>query len=93
MIMRIAALLMFAAACGMARNPFAGRWDITITTPNGAYPGWMEVVEKDGGIQVRVQPRSGSVRPAREAKIDGSRLIVPMGGGARTVPQCCGTSA
>jgi len=42
-----------------AASPFAGRWDINITSGNEKYPDWMELVEKDGTPQVRVQPRSG----------------------------------
>ena len=31
------------------KNPFLGRWDLTITPQSGtAYPGWMEITEKDG---------------------------------------------
>lgn len=59
-------------------GPFEGRWDITVSTSNGSYPGWMEVAERDDQLQVRVQPRAGSVRPVKDAKIEGSRLIVPL---------------
>lgn len=59
-------------------NPFAGRWDITITTPNSTYPGWMEVTGDANTLQVRVQPRSGSVYPVKEAKIEGGKLLVPV---------------
>jgi len=55
-------------------SPFAGRWDITVTTPTGAYPDWMEFVVKDGSPDVRVQPRGGSVHPVTVVKSDGSRL-------------------
>ena len=41
------------------RSPFSGRWDITVTTPNATYPGWMELVEKDGQPVARYQPRGG----------------------------------
>ncbi len=58
--------------------PFEGRWDISVSTSNGSYPGWLEVVERDGQLQVRVQPRAGSVRPVKDARIEGSRLIVPL---------------
>lgn len=49
-------------------GPFEGRWDITVSTSNGSYPGWMEVAERDDQLQVRVQPRAGSVRPVKDAK-------------------------
>lgn len=57
-------------------NPFAGRWDITITTANGSYPDWMELIEKNGKPEVRVQPRGGSVHPVAGVKEEGSRLIL-----------------
>ncbi len=59
-------------------NPFAGRWDIDITSPRGVYPDWMELVEKDGKTEVRVQPRGGSVHPAADVKVDGSKLTLTM---------------
>ncbi len=57
-----------------AANPFVGRWDITVTTPTGNYPDWMEVTEKDGAPQARVQLRTGSVKPVAEARMDGGKL-------------------
>lgn len=62
----------------MAQNPFAGRWDITVTTPDSTYPGWMELVDKDGAPQVRVQPRAGSVFPVTGVKMEGSHLILTL---------------
>ena len=59
-------------------GPFAGRWDVTVTTPNSTYPGWLEVVEKGGSIQARVQPREGSVHPVKELKVTGTRLILTL---------------
>ena len=72
------ALLFAAALYAQTENAFLGRWDLTITATNSTYPGWMEVVRKDGALQVRVQPRSGSVRPVAGAKMDGSRLLLNM---------------
>jgi hypothetical protein len=59
-------------------NPIAGRWDITVTTPETTYPDWMEVVEKDQGFDVRIQPRSGSVHPVKDTKIEGSHLSLTL---------------
>lgn len=77
---RLFAILSAAAAllipAHAQKNPFAGRWDMTVTTPTATYPSWMEVTDKDGTPQVRVQPRSGSVRPVTGVKMEGSRLIV-----------------
>jgi hypothetical protein len=73
---RFCLALIFGASLLKAANPFVGRWDINITSGNETYPDWMEVVEKDGAPQVRVQPRSGSVVPAKDVKLDGSHLTL-----------------
>ena len=51
---------------------------MTVSAPNGSYPGWLEVSDADGHPQVRVQPRSGSVRPVKDVKLEGSRLILAL---------------
>jgi hypothetical protein len=40
------------ALSASAKNPFEGRWDITIMPPSRSYPSWMEVVEQNGRSQV-----------------------------------------
>ena len=59
-------------------NLFTGRWDFTVTTDRDTFPQWMEVIEKDGGLQARIQPRGGAVRPFSAAKIEGSHLLVTL---------------
>ena len=59
-------------------NPFAGRWDMTATSGNDKYPSWMEVTEKGGGLDVRVQCRTEHVRPVAAVKMDGSRLLLTV---------------
>src|SRR5579862_6151318 len=59
---------------GKSANGFAGRWDLTMNAPNGSYPDWLEVTEKDGGLQARFQPRGGSVRPIEKAEMAGDHL-------------------
>jgi len=61
-----------------AGNPFAGRWDLTLTRGDVSFPSWMEVVDKDGAPEVRVQGRTGNVNPVAAAKMDGSRLIITV---------------
>jgi Domain of Unknown Function (DUF1080) len=79
---RISLLSVLAAALvwpSLAKNPFAGRWDIVVT-PQGnkqgatPYPDWMELVEKEGGATVRIQPRSGGAREIKDFKLAGSHL-------------------
>src|SRR5579884_1545875 len=76
----LAAALVSSVAVLMqaAGNPFAGRWDITISTSRGSYPDWMELVENGGQPAVRVQPRGGSVHPASAVRMEGSHLIVTV---------------
>ena len=59
-------------------SPFAGRWDITLTRGNDVFPSWMEAVEKDGSLQVRVQGRTGNVNPAAAVRMDGAKLLVTV---------------
>jgi hypothetical protein len=61
-----------------AASPFAGRWDITVSTPKESYPDWMELVERDGKPEVRIQPQAGSVRPAVDVKLDGAHLALTV---------------
>lgn len=60
-------------------NPFAGRWDFTVTAPDAIYPSWMELTAQDGAPKVRLQGRSGSVRPVPTVKQEGSHLTLTMG--------------
>src|SRR5450432_2760534 len=90
---RLNLLAIFAAALvwpALAKNPFAGRWDIVITPQaNGQnppknpqslspYPDWMELVEKDGGATVRIQARSGGAREIKDFKLEGAHLSLNM---------------
>jgi hypothetical protein len=71
---------LLAALClpaARAATPFAGRWDITVTRPNGTtYAQWMEIVEKDGKIAGRIQPGGGAVRDIVAARTEGDKLIL-----------------
>lgn len=57
-----------------AAQPFAGRWDLTVTTPKDTYPSWMEFTAAAGQPQVRVVGRVASVHPATDVKLEGGRL-------------------
>ena len=71
-------LVPLLAAALLGASPFTGRWDLTVTAPAGSYPGWMEFVETGGAPQVRVQPRAGTARPARDVKVDGARMTLTL---------------
>jgi hypothetical protein len=70
-----------------AATPFAGRWDIKVSTDKDTYPDWMELVEKDGAPQVRIQPRSGSVHPVTNVKLDGSHLTLTLSSANKKNPE------
>jgi len=70
----------------MPGNSFAGRWDMTVTSAKEQFPSWMEVVEKDGNLQVRVQGHTGNVNPAASVSRDGARLIVTVTAAAPAIP-------
>ncbi len=69
-----------------AKNPFLGRWDITVTTPKATYPDWIEVSEKDGKLAAHVQPRGGGAVWASDVKLDGNRLAVTLPAAAAPLP-------
>src|SRR5215831_13497721 len=71
-------LLLTLPAFSQAGNPFLGRWDLTLTSPRGAWPQWMEIVEKDGKLDGRIQPRGGAVRPIVAAKLEGGHLLITV---------------
>jgi len=81
----LAILLLSAAWAKKGDSPFAGRWDLTVTTPAGVYPAWIEVVDQEGAPAVRIQPRAGAVRPA-PAKVEGARLVVTVSPAAEDRP-------
>jgi hypothetical protein len=78
-----ASVLLLGAA---GKNPFAGRWDLVVKTPSAAYPAWVEVVDKDGKPEARIQPRGGSVRPAHETRLEGNQLILTVSPAAEDRP-------
>jgi hypothetical protein len=67
-------LILIMAAALDAAQPFAGRWDLTVTTPKDTYPSWMEVTQSGGQPQVRVVGRVASVHPATDVKLEGAHL-------------------
>jgi hypothetical protein len=67
-------------------NPFAGRWDITVTSGQHTYPDWLEVVPSGSDLQVRVQPESGSVHGVTGASIESGHLKFTLSPAAKDHP-------
>jgi len=57
-----------------AKDPFAGRWDLTIKTPNETYPSWVEFTGTSDNPEVRIVGRVASVHPAKNVKREGWHL-------------------
>jgi len=85
-LLTLATVGLIPALSQKGNSPFAGRWAVTVTTAKDTYPAWMELVEKDGNPQVRVQGRVSNVRPAAAAKMDGSRLFVTVSAASPAQP-------
>ncbi len=73
-------------AFSQAGKPFVGRWDLTLTSQRGSWPQWMEIVEKDGKVDGRIQPRGGAVRPIVDAKVEGDHLLITVQKGNERMP-------
>ncbi|MBV9404968.1 MAG: DUF1080 domain-containing protein, partial [Acidobacteriaceae bacterium] len=54
---------------------FAGRWDLTLRTPDQTYPSWIEVTQNGSAPSVRIVGRVASVHPARNVRIQGAHLL------------------
>jgi len=73
------ALLLALPLAAQDAKPFLGRWDITVTPATGApFPQWLEVTEKDGKIEGRLQPRGGGWRTFTGATVQNNHLIIPV---------------
>jgi hypothetical protein len=82
----IASAALLSALAQTTKNPFIGRWDMTVTVGSTHYPSWLEVMEKGGNIEARVQQRTGNVAPVAGVKMDGPRLIVTVTAAAAARP-------
>src|ERR1017187_9002068 len=85
-VLAVAATLI-GPASSQTKNPFLGRWDLVVTSPRGTANQWMEIIEKDGKLDGRIQPGGGAVRPIVGAKMDGSHLIVTVAAATDRAPE------
>ena len=77
----VAAALLMPALAQKSGNPFAGRWDFNIATPGGTRAYWLGVTAKSGNLEVWYQPAGGNVYQLKDAKLDGSHLILTLSRG------------
>src|SRR4051812_34029510 len=89
---RISVILAVGLACALpalpqAGKPFLGRLDLTLTGANNrSWPQWMEIVEKDGKVDGRIQPQGGAVRPIVDAKVEADHLLITVAKGTNNRP-------
>jgi hypothetical protein len=73
-LMLNAAMALPLIAQPRAYVPYAGRWDLTVETPSGTYPSWMEVSSRDGVVTVVVVGREGGLHGSDNVRLD----VVPV---------------
>jgi hypothetical protein len=57
---------------------FVGRWDFNLTQGNTNRAAWLGITEKNGTLDVWYQPTGGNVYQLKGAKLDGSKLVLPI---------------
>jgi len=62
-------------------NPFVGRWDFNIVTPEGKGASWLGITEKDGKTVVWYQPTGGNVYKVKDVMLEGSHLTLNLSPG------------
>jgi hypothetical protein len=62
-------------------QPFVGRWDLTLKTPQREYPSWLEVTQEDGQLKARFVSRWGNARSLPKIEISNDRItfVSPKG--------------
>lgn len=82
----LALLTLLASACSCANagstpdaDPFLGRWDITLQTPQREFASWLEISQDHGELRARMVGRWGHARmlPHAELVNGGIRLVSP----------------
>lgn len=86
-MMKFAALAaLVVAPLHVAASNYAGRWDVTLQTPERAYSSWLDVRQDHGKVRVRMVGRWGHARWLPQASIvDGHlRFVSPKEEEGRT---------
>lgn len=82
----LALLTLLASACSCAwagstadADPFLGRWDITLQTPEREFASWLEISQDNGELRARMVGRWGHARllPHAELVNGAIRLVSP----------------
>ncbi|MGB8479216.1 MAG: DUF1080 domain-containing protein [Acidobacteriaceae bacterium] len=62
------------AAAQSTVKPFLGRWDITLKTPKGEAPAWLELSQQNGELTALMVGRWGGVCPVSKVEVRGGVL-------------------
>jgi hypothetical protein len=75
-LLALAALAMapLAVSAAAPAQPYLGRWDVTLQTPERAYSSWLDIREERGHVRVRMVGRWGHARWLPRAEIVGGHL-------------------
>ncbi len=87
--LRILVLLsafLLPAASHAQSNPFIGRWDFDVPTPNGIGANWLGVTEKGASLEIWFQPTGGHVYQVKDFKVNGSHLSLVVSPGGNSNP-------
>src|SRR5579884_1198313 len=78
--MRPLLLSLFIAAATLPAaaqsNPFIGRWDFDVPTPNGIGANWLGISAQNGGLEIWFQPTGGNVFQVKDYKLSGTHLTL-----------------
>jgi hypothetical protein len=75
----LVAVFVTFAPLAFAQSPLAGRWGFNMTAANGAHEAaWLGVTEKNGTLEVWLQPTGGNVRQVKDFKADGKHLTLTV---------------
>jgi hypothetical protein len=79
-------LLLAAATLSAQQSPFAGRWNLKGTGPEGqSWYYWMEITQKDGQLQGTFLDRTAHSLPFYSVKVEGNELVLQKGAGEGTL--------
>jgi hypothetical protein len=79
-LLAVFAVVVFLSSCAVLASkaadakPFLGRWDLTLTAPDGEHPSWLELQEQDGQLKAQMVGRWGNARPLPKVELSGGRL-------------------
>lgn len=74
----LAAAAFIPALSQSSKNPFLGRWDLTVTVGDMKYASWLEVTDKAGKLDARAQQRTGNVAPVPGVQMENQHLLVTV---------------